>query len=88
MSDYDPYDFEKEFEVDVKLDFETNVDVKVDIEKNIDVDMDLCDLEGNGATLTLDVGAFGENTLTEVVSTVIATDGMSSVTVEAGAFVN
>jgi hypothetical protein len=88
MSWYDPHDFDKEFEIDVKLDFETNVDVNVDIKKDIDVDMDLDDLKGNGATLTLDVEAFGENTLVEVVSSVIATDQMSSVTVEAGAFVN
>ncbi len=86
--DHPEVEFEKEYEVEVDVDFDTNVDVNVDIDKEIDIDMDLCDLYGNGATLSLDVEAIGENSLSEVVSTVIATDYMSSVTVEAGAFVN
>ncbi|SDD64582.1 hypothetical protein [Belnapia rosea] len=81
-------DFDKDYNVEIDVDFDTNVDVDVDINKDIDVDLDLCGLEGNAATLSLDVEAIGDNSLAEVVSTVIATDYMSSVTVEAGAFVN
>lgn len=87
---YDPTEvnFDKEFDVDVDIDFNTEVDVNVDIDKDIDVSLNLCDLQGNGATLSLDVEAIGNNSLSEVVATVITTSYMSSVTVEAGAFVN
>ena len=87
---YDPteVDFDKEFDVDVDVSFDTDVDVWVDIDKYIDINLNLCDLEGNAATLSLDVEAIGNNSLAEVVSTVISTSYMSSVTVEAGAYVN
>jgi hypothetical protein len=80
-------DVEKDFDLDVDVDFDTEVDVKVDIEKDIDIDMNLCDLDGNGATLSLDVQAIGDDTLVEVVSSILVTDCYSSITVEAGAFV-
>ena len=87
---YDPTEvnFDKTYDVDVNVDFYTEVDVSVDIDKTIDVDLNLCDLQGNAATLSLDVEAIGNNSLSEVVATVITTSYMSSVTVEAGAFVN
>ena len=81
-------DFDKDYSVETNVDFYTEVDVYVDIDKDISIDLNLCGLEGNAATLSLDVEAIGENSLSEVVSSVIATDWMSSVTVEAGAYVN
>ena len=88
----DHYDYEvdvkKDFDVDVDVSFETDVDVDVKIEKDINIDMDLCDLEGNAATLSLDVQAFGDNGLTEVASTILVNETYSSITVEAGAYVN
>lgn len=80
-------DVKKDFEVDVDVEFDVDVKVDVDIDKDIDVKTDI-DLDGNAATLSLDVQAIGYDTLVEVVSTVLATDNYSSVTVEAGAFVD
>jgi hypothetical protein len=87
MSDWhdrNDFEFDKDvdIEVDVDLEFDVDVDVDVDIKKEVDIDIDSdVDLDGNTAELSLDAQAIGDNTLVEVIASVLTVDNeLSSVT--------
>jgi hypothetical protein len=81
-------DVDKYFDLDVDVKLDIDADVELTVDKDIDVTLDLCYLQGNAAVLVADVQAFGDNSLTELTTAILVTDDYSSITVEAGAYVN
>jgi hypothetical protein len=80
MSDYLDVDFSKEIDIEVDVD----VDLKFDIEFDKDVDVDIkvesdVDIKGNLAQATIDVEAYGDNSLVEVDMAALTTDYLSHI---------
>lgn len=61
--DWNEVEFEKEIDVDVKIDLDFDVDVKVEKETDIDVKVEAeADVDGNIAELILSVESYGYDT--------------------------
>jgi hypothetical protein len=74
---YNDFEFDKELDIDVKVDLDFEVDVDVKVEKDIDIDIDVksdVDLDGNTAELTFDVEAIGDNTDAQAIVSVLVVD--------------
>lgn len=78
--------FQKDLDIVVDVDLEFDVDVEASVESStslfIDVASDV-DLDGNTAEFTLDAQAIGEDTLVEVIASVLTVDNeLSSISTE------
>ncbi|MFC3126691.1 hypothetical protein ACFOD4_16630 [Pseudoroseomonas globiformis] len=72
------YDFDKEFSVEIDLDADTYIDYDVNVDASVDICIDPY-VEGNTATFSLDVQAFGDDTYVDANAVAVTTDHMSSV---------